>query len=278
MNRNQLKEIIRELMQEVLDDETLMQEETLDERNAENKAKKAAWQQKFGQQAIDRRNKQFTAQGSSAQLSQDPKSQLQTGRHLSQPLPTNPRQDILKTRSAEFGPRKGQGLDPLPTDVRAKVALGGKVIFGKYFDSAGTFLGSVKQGKWTPAGKGNQQGTLEEGKSKTIRLTTLLNESMAEHRINLVRVQTIMEKLYPELTDTQSKKLMEICTEVHMMASQLNMTPYIRTESSLVEWSLLVTGFKTKLNELKEEVTKVCEDKKINPATVVKAIDEVLSY
>ena len=62
------------------------------------------------------------------------------------------------------------------------------------------------------------------------------------------------------------------------MPSQLNMKPYIRTENSLVEWSVLLSGFHSKLCELKEEVTKVCEDKKINPSTVVKAIDEVLEY
>lgn len=106
----------------------------------------------------------------------------------------------------------------------------------------------------------------------------LLNESMVERRVNLMRVQTIMEKLYPELGDSQSKKLMELCTEAHMMASQLNMVPYIRTESSMVEWSLLVAGFRTKLQELKEEVVKVCGEKKIDPTTVVKALDEVLAY
>ena len=111
-----------------------------------------------------------------------------------------------------------------------------------------------------------------------IRLKDLLNENMAERRINLVRVQTVMEKLYPELTDTQTKKLIELCTEVHMMASQLNMTPYLRTENSLVEWKLLVAAFQTKLFELKEEVVKVCEDKKIDPTTVVKALDSVLEY
>ncbi len=111
-----------------------------------------------------------------------------------------------------------------------------------------------------------------------IRLTQLLNENMLERRVNLVKVQTIMEKLYPELTDTQSKKLMEICTEVHMMASQLNSTRYIRTEGSVVEWKLLVTALQGKLNELKEEVVSVCEQKKIDPSTVVKAIDDVLLY
>lgn len=111
-----------------------------------------------------------------------------------------------------------------------------------------------------------------------IRLKDLLNEHMAERRVNLVRIQTIMEKLYPELTDAQSKKLMELCTEVHMFASQMNMTPYIKTESSMLEWSLLVAGLRTKLQELKEEVVKACEEKKIDPTTVVKALDEVLAY
>lgn len=101
---------------------------------------------------------------------------------------------------------------------------------------------------------------------------------MLERRVNLMKVQAIMEKLYPELTDAQSKKLMEICTEVHMMASQLNTTRYIRTEGSLVEWKLLVMALQTKLNELKTEVVSVCEQKKIDASTVVKAIDEVLLY
>ena len=111
-----------------------------------------------------------------------------------------------------------------------------------------------------------------------IRLKDLLNENMAERRINLVRIQTVMEKLYPELNEVQSKKLMELCTEAHMMASQLNMTPYIRTESSLMEWKILISAFQTKLNELKEEVINVCENKKIDSTTVVKALDSVLEY
>jgi hypothetical protein len=110
-----------------------------------------------------------------------------------------------------------------------------------------------------------------------IRLKDLLVEN-AENRINLMKVQTIMEKLYPEITGEQSKKLMELCTEMHMMASQLNTIPYIRTESSLAEWTLLVTAFKSKVTELKEEVIRVCENKKIDSTTVVKALDEVLTY
>lgn len=111
-----------------------------------------------------------------------------------------------------------------------------------------------------------------------IRLTQLLNESLLERRVNLVKIQTVMEKLYPELNESQSKKLMELCTEVHMMASQLNSTRYIRTESSVVEWKLLVTALQNKLSELKEEVVSVCEQKKIDSSTVVNAIDDVLLY
>jgi hypothetical protein len=110
-----------------------------------------------------------------------------------------------------------------------------------------------------------------------IRLTDLLKEN-AERRVNLMKIQAIMEKLYPELTDSQSKKLMELCTEVHMMASQMNTIPYIRTESSMMQWAILEATFKAKVGELKEEVVKVCEDKKIDSATVVKALDEVLTY
>jgi len=110
-----------------------------------------------------------------------------------------------------------------------------------------------------------------------IRLTDLLMENV-ERRVNLMKIQAIMEKLYPELTDAQSKKLTELCTEVHMMASQMNTIPYIRTESSMTQWAILEAAFKAKVTELKEEVIKVCEDKKIDSLTVIKALDEVLTY
>jgi len=43
-----------------------------------------------------------------------------------------------------------------------------------------------------------------------------------------------------------------------------------------MEWTLLVTALQDKLNELKEEVVSVCEQKKIDSSTVVNAIDDVL--
>lgn len=291
--------MIKGLIQEILGEETA-EEANLDERNKENKAMK----DKVATQAgADQYSSRFLAKNQPAlntlkQQGRDVQKGMGTGTVPNSP---NNRRDMktmmsdpLQRRAAgaQMGRNKpGDALNvkmgtgtqsstnsAVPQDVQGKVKQGGKVVFGKYFDSAGTFLGSVKQGKWVPAASGQQAGTLEENKTGMIRLTQLLNENMAARRINLVRVQTIMEKLYPELTDSQSKKLMELCTEVHMMASQLNMTPYIRTESSLMEWTLLVAGFKTKIHELKEEVVKVCEEKKIDPTTAVKALDEVLAY
>ncbi|MFZ9733368.1 MAG: hypothetical protein ACO3BA_08395, partial [Schleiferiaceae bacterium] len=91
----------------------------------------------------------------------------------------------------------------VPQDIRAKAskAQGGKVAFGKYYDASGTFLGSVKQGKWVSAGQQQQnKSTLEE--HKMIRLRDLLTENagMKERRIDLVKLEVLMEKMLPELT------------------------------------------------------------------------------
>jgi hypothetical protein len=80
-----------------------------------------------------------------------------------------------------------------------------------------------------------------------IRLRDLLLEN-PENRINLMKVQTILEKIYPVLKDAQVKKLMELCAEAHVMASQLNMKPYVRTESTMVEWKFLIAGVHAKIN------------------------------
>lgn len=110
-----------------------------------------------------------------------------------------------------------------------------------------------------------------------IRLRDLLLEN-PENRINLMKVQAIMEKLYPVLNDNQVKKLMELCAEAHMMASQLNTKPFVRTETTMVEWKFLITGVHAKINELKEEVMKIAEtEKTINFMPLVRALDEVLT-
>ena len=282
--------MIKSLMQEILG------EDSLDEKNMQNKLKKTAWQKSTGEKETDVRAADAAAdavsasrRGNAASAERgfaaakdiekekgDTKLMMQRGRKVAKAGLAGAQ--LGRATAKQSTPDIAGSQSPVPQDIQGKIKQGGKVVFGKYFDSAGTFLGSVKQGKWIPAGQGQQAGTLEENKTGMIRLTQLLNESMLERRVNLMKVQAIMEKLYPELTDAQSKKLIEICTEVHMIASQLNTTRYIRTEGSLVEWKLLVMAIQTKLNELKEEVVSVCEQKKIDPSTVVKAIDEVLLY
>jgi hypothetical protein len=109
-----------------------------------------------------------------------------------------------------------------------------------------------------------------------IRLKDLIVEN-PERRINLMKVTAIMEKVYPELTDAQAKRLMELCAEAHMMAAQLNTKPYVRTENTLVEWKLLVAAFQSKLNEMKMELEKSAgESNAALIAPALKALDEVL--
>jgi hypothetical protein len=109
-----------------------------------------------------------------------------------------------------------------------------------------------------------------------ISLKTLILEN-AENRVNMMRVQTIMEKVYPMLTETQTKALMQLCTEIHMMVAQLNTKPYLRTEASMMEWKLLLAATQMKLNELKSEVLTIAESKEeLNLVPLIKALDEVL--
>jgi hypothetical protein len=109
-----------------------------------------------------------------------------------------------------------------------------------------------------------------------IRLRDLLTES-AENRINMMKVHIIMEKIYPELSSTQSEKLMKLCVEVNNMVDNLNKLRYIRTGSSLFEWKILIFAAGAKLTELRTEVEKISEStKEINFTPLLKALDEVL--
>lgn len=110
-----------------------------------------------------------------------------------------------------------------------------------------------------------------------ISLKSLILEN-AENRINMMRVQTIMEKVYPLLSEADSKDLMQLCAEVHMMVAHLNTKPYIRTEESMMEWKLLLAATTMKLNELKSKVITISESRtELNLVPLMKALDEVLT-
>lgn len=109
-----------------------------------------------------------------------------------------------------------------------------------------------------------------------IRLKELLNEVSfpKENRINLMKLTALMEKLLPELTKAQAKKLTELCTEVHEMASKLNETRY--TVFNWNEWNILKLGMMTKLLEVKEEASKLTKSDKIDIKPFIIALDEII--
>ena len=310
MNKDALKEMIKRIMQEMVDE--VIEEKLQASARDTGLATKADRKQAVGQQARKFATKGFSATqfDPASQRDQDPKSaHLQMRQQRSRDAlygkhgqtgytpqglrkMTGPQGDMARagfnqqtqdTRAgdarANAASLKAAGGGAVPPDVQKAAAkqAGGKVSFGRYFDSSGRYLGKTSGGKWVPAGPEGDKSALKEN-TGMIRLTHLLNESMIERRVNLVRVQTVLEKLYPELNETQTKKIMELCTEAHMVAAQLNTTRYVRTESSLMEWKLLAFALDSKLSELKEEVVKACETKKIDSTTVVKALETVLEY
>lgn len=109
-----------------------------------------------------------------------------------------------------------------------------------------------------------------------ILLKDLLNET-AIRRINLTSVSALVEKLLPELTDTQSKKITELCTELYSMAGNLNLMP--AKLNNREEWMLLLTATQIKINELREEIISISEAKKdIDFRPLLKVLDEALTY
>lgn len=109
-----------------------------------------------------------------------------------------------------------------------------------------------------------------------IRLKDLLNEVSfsKENRINLLKLSALMEKIIPELTKTESKKLTELCTEVHTMAEKLNETPY--TVFNNTDWFVLKTMIMAKLLEVKEEAIKLESSDKVDIKPFIIALDEII--
>lgn len=106
----------------------------------------------------------------------------------------------------------------------------------------------------------------------SLLLKDLLRENM-ERRLNLMKVQAIMEKVLPEISKEQANKLSELFTEASIMATQLNMTPY--TKFKMVEWQLSIGAVHAKLYELKEEVMKICEkENRVDLMPLVRALEE----
>lgn len=110
-----------------------------------------------------------------------------------------------------------------------------------------------------------------------IRLRDLLNETSfnKENRINLMKITTLMEKLIPELTKSQSTKLIELCSEINEMVIKLNEIPYT-VFNHTPEWKLLEVAFVSKLAEVKVEAEKLLNSDKVDVRPFIKAIDEII--
>lgn len=110
----------------------------------------------------------------------------------------------------------------------------------------------------------------------SLRLKDLLRES-AERRMNITRIQVLVEKVLPEVTESQAKTLTELVAEISMRVTNLNAIPYTIFNANV--WQLAIMETYMKLSELREEVVKISESgKSINCAPLLKALDEVFTY
>lgn len=106
-----------------------------------------------------------------------------------------------------------------------------------------------------------------------IRLQDILLEN-TENRVNLMKLEALMEKMMPELTKTENTKLTQLCTEVHDMVGKFNMLPY--TIHNRDDWTALRIMLMAKLMEVKKEAEKLLESDKVDVKPFIKALDELL--
>jgi hypothetical protein len=107
----------------------------------------------------------------------------------------------------------------------------------------------------------------------TIRLKDIVLEN-TQNRVNLLKLDAIMEKLTPELTKAQNTKITELCAQVHEMVDALNKLPY--TIFNHQEWNVLRLGLMGKLVEVKAEAEKLMGEGKVDVAHFIKELDELI--
>jgi hypothetical protein len=110
-----------------------------------------------------------------------------------------------------------------------------------------------------------------------IRLKDILIEhGNKENRINLMKLEVLMEKMLPVLAKNNATKLTQICTEIHQMATKLNELPYTLW-NAYPEWPVLKVALISKIAEAKEEASKLLESEKVDVLPFVKALDELIA-
>ncbi len=109
------------------------------------------------------------------------------------------------------------------------------------------------------------------------KLKELLSEitNQVPRRVQLMRVEAILENLAPQLSESEQKKIAEIYVELKMLAESLNMTPY--TIFNHDHWKLLEMVLIGKVAEFKLVVEDIAEDnKEVDCWPLAKAIDTIL--
>jgi hypothetical protein len=109
------------------------------------------------------------------------------------------------------------------------------------------------------------------------QLKDLLNEvtSQVPRRVQLMRVEAVLENLAPKLKEADQKKLAEVYVELKQLAEMLNETPY--TIFNAEQWGLLEMVLKGKVAEFKWIAEDIAEDnKEVDCWPLATALDTVL--
>ena len=111
----------------------------------------------------------------------------------------------------------------------------------------------------------------------SILLKDLLTEGTQMNRVNLMRVETILENLTPKLNTKEQQKLAEVYVELKELTEVLNQTPFnVFTKQ---DWHLLNMILVGKVAEFKLVAESIAEDnKQVDCWPLAKAIDLILIY
>lgn len=110
----------------------------------------------------------------------------------------------------------------------------------------------------------------------SLQLKRLILENK-ENRVNLMRIEAILENVAPKLGKKEQEKLASIYVELQTLAETLNQTPYSVFNQN--HWKLLNMILAGKVAELKLVVEDIAKDnKEIDLFPLSRAIDLILIY
>ncbi len=108
------------------------------------------------------------------------------------------------------------------------------------------------------------------------KLKDLIVENV-ENRVNLMRVEAILEDLAPQLSQADQNKLAGAYVELKTLTTSLNETPY--TIFNTQHWKLLEMVLAGKVAEMRLVLEDIAEDnKEIDFFPIMKAVDLILTY